>query len=170
MKAHRVLLTGATGFVGKGIMETLVIKGYSVVAAVRQSPENVPLAVQVNHIDALDGATNWRSSLEGVDCVIHSAARVHVMNESAEDPLAAFRTVNVEGTLNLARQSVAAGVKRFIFISSIKVNGEATRKGQPFTSDDLPAPADPYGMSKLEAENGLLELAGQTGLEVVIIR
>ncbi|AZD30984.1 UDP-glucose 4-epimerase [Pseudomonas chlororaphis] len=102
--------------------------------------------------------------------VIHVAARVHVMHDTLTDPLAAFREVNVEGTLNLARQAVEAGVKRFIFISSIKVNGEQTSSGAPYTADDMPAPVDPYGISKLEAEQGLLALAADTGMEVVIIR
>jgi UDP-glucose 4-epimerase len=112
----------------------------------------------------------WQASLAGVDVVIHSAARVHVMNDSESDPLAAFRKVNVDGTLNLARQAVAAGVRRFVFVSSIKVNGEATELGQPYRADDVPAPGDPYGVSKMEAEQGLRELAAQTGLEVVVIR
>jgi UDP-glucose 4-epimerase len=92
------------------------------------------------------------------------------MNDTESDPLSAFRTVNVEGTLNLARQAAAAGVQRFIFISSIKVNGEGTTPGSAFTADDEPAPADPYGVSKMEAEQGLRELAAQTSMDVVIIR
>jgi UDP-glucose 4-epimerase len=101
---------------------------------------------------------------------MHCAARVHVMAESVADPLAEFRRVNVQGTLNLARQAAAAGVRRFVFVSSIKVNGEATQLGRPFMADDAPAPLDAYGVSKMEAEQGLLETARQTGMEVVIIR
>ena len=108
--------------------------------------------------------------MAGVQIVIHAAARVHVMSESSADPLAEFRKVNVDGTLNLARQAVAAGVRRFIFVSSIKVNGEGTEPGKPYKADDAPAPVDPYGISKLEAEHGLLALAAETGMEVVIIR
>src|SRR5690606_37005531 len=102
--------------------------------------------------------------------LIHCAARVHVMNDQSADPLAAFRKTNVDGTLNLARQAAASGVKRFIFISSIKVNGEGTAFGRPYTAFDTPAPQDPYGVSKMEAEQGLREIAQQTGMEVVIIR
>ena len=105
-----------------------------------------------------------------VQGVVHSAARVHVMQERAADPLAEFRRSNVAGTLALARQAVSAGVRRFVFISSIKVHGEQTTAGRPFTAADAPAPADPYAISKLEAELALLELARETGLELVILR
>jgi nucleoside-diphosphate-sugar epimerase len=104
------------------------------------------------------------------DVLVHLAARVHVMRDTAVDALAAFRAVNVQGTLNLARQASASGVKRFVFISSVKVNGEATHKGRPFTAEDLAAPQDAYGISKMEAEQGLRQIAAETGLEVVIIR
>jgi UDP-glucose 4-epimerase len=124
--------------------------------------------------------TNWhgafisiRSSqghIETVDAVVHLAARVHVMQETTADPLAEFRRVNVQGTMNLARQAASAGVRRFVFVSSIKVNGEATQLGRPFMADDAPAPLDAYGVSKMEAEQGLREIASQTGMEVVIIR
>ena len=101
---------------------------------------------------------------------MHLAARVHVMNDKNPDPLAEFRRVNVEATANLARQAAAAGVKRFVFLSSVKVNGEFTEAGQPFTADDAPAPEDPYGVSKHEAEELLRQIAAETGMEVVIIR
>ena len=114
--------------------------------------------------------SNWLPALQGVEAVIHAAARVHVMNDRIADPLAEFRKVNVDGTLNLARQASAAGVKRFIFISSIKVNGEATSSDKPFLASDVPAPEDAYGLSKLEAEQGLMQIAAETGLEVVIVR
>lgn len=106
----------------------------------------------------------------GHGVVIHSAARVHVMDEQSADPLAEFRKMNVDGTLNLARQAAAAGVRRFIFISSIKVNGEGTVLGKPYTAMDTPSPQDPYGISKMEAEQGLRQIAQDTGMEVVIIR
>jgi nucleoside-diphosphate-sugar epimerase len=112
----------------------------------------------------------WASALKNVDCVIHLAARVHVMRDKASDPLTEFRVINVEGTLNLARQAAASGIKRFIFISSVKVNGERTPLGRPFTTEDLPAPIDPYGVSKLEAEQELRELERLSGLDVVIVR
>jgi UDP-glucose 4-epimerase len=113
---------------------------------------------------------DWSAALDGVDVVVHCAARVHVMKESAADPMTEFRRVNVAGTLNLARQAAAAGVRRFVFMSSIKVNGENTLPGRPFTADDVPAPTGHYATSKHEAEEGLRELARQTGLEVVVIR
>ena len=114
--------------------------------------------------------TKWETALLGIDVVVHCAARVHVMHDDASDPLDAYRIVNVDGTLNLARQAAQAGVRRFVFISSIKVNGEATQPGRPFTADDIPMPVDPYGVSKLEAEQGLQIIAAQTGMEVVIVR
>lgn len=168
--SHNVLLTGASGFVGRAILELLLARGHAVVAALRQEPRDLNPLVKVARFDGLDSSTDWRAILVGVDTVIHSAARVHVMKETEADPLTAFRKVNVNGTLNLARQAVEAGVKRFVFISSIKVNGEGTPKGRPYFADDVPAPGDPYGVSKMEAEAGLRALAEETGLEVVIIR
>src|SRR5690554_2902252 len=167
---NSILLTGATGFVGRAVLDRLVHDGQQVKAAVRNP--NAELAGQAGLVvvDGLDADTEWTSALEDVSAVIHSAARVHVMNENSTDPLAEFRKVNVEGTLNLARQAAAAGVKRFIFISSIKVNGEGTALDQPYTALDRPAPQDPYGVSKMEAEQRLREIAQQTGMEVVIIR
>ncbi|UVJ42785.1 SDR family oxidoreductase [Pseudomonas sp. LS1212] len=164
------LLTGATGFVGGAILKRLCQQGYPVTAVSRTPLNTQDLPAKVVRVDALDGSTAWQDSLKGVEVVIHSAARVHVMHDTEADPLAAFRKVNVEGTLNLARQAAGAGVRRFIFISSIKVNGEGTRKGQAYRADDAPAPADPYGISKKEAEEGLMALARSTSLEVVIIR
>ncbi len=119
---------------------------------------------------SLSSETDWTSALRNVDQVVHLAARVHVMNDKSSDPLAEFRRVNVEGTANLARQAAVAGVKRFVFLSSVKVNGESTEQGQPFTADNAPAPKDPYGVSKHEAELLLRQIAVETGMEVVIIR
>lgn len=121
-------------------------------------------------IDGLASDTDWSEALKNVEQVVHLAARVHVMNDKSSDPLGDFRRVNVEGTANLARQAAAAGVKRFIYMSSIKVNGEFTEVGEPFTADDLPAPEDPYGISKNEAEQSLRQITAETGMEVVIIR
>lgn len=118
----------------------------------------------------LSAETNWTVALRSADQVVHLAARVHVMNDKSTDPLAEFRRVNVEGTANLARQAAAAGVRRFVCLSSIKVNGEFTQEGHPFTADDVPAPDDPYGVSKHEAEQALRQIAADTGMEVVIIR
>jgi nucleoside-diphosphate-sugar epimerase len=165
-----VFLTGATGFVGGATLSRLVAEGHTVTAALRNASTTLEDKVRVIHVDNLDGTTPWEGSLTGVDVVIHAAARVHVMNDTETNPLAAFRRVNVEGTLNLARQAAGAGVRRFIFISSIKVNGEGTLPNTVYSPDDTPAPADPYGISKMEAEKGLRKLAAETGMEVVIIR
>jgi nucleoside-diphosphate-sugar epimerase len=121
-------------------------------------------------VGGLGASTDWRSAVRDCDAVVHTAARVHVMRESAADPLVEFRTVNVEGTLQLARQAAAAGVGRFIFLSSIKVNGEQTPLNRPFTAGDVPNPMDAYGVSKLQAEHGLRLLAAESGMEVVVIR
>ncbi len=118
----------------------------------------------------LDSVTDWTAALQNIDVVVHAAARVHVMDDVVTDPLEEYRRVNVAGTLNLARQAVAAGAKRFIFISSIKVNGEGTTLGKPYRADDLSKPVDPYGISKMEAEQGLQQIAMETGMEVVSIR
>jgi nucleoside-diphosphate-sugar epimerase len=121
-------------------------------------------------IGSLSSKTDWTVVLKNVDQVVHLAARVHVMNDKCSDPLAEFRRVNVEGTVALARQAAAAGVSRFVVLSSIKVNGELTEQRQPFTPDHVPAPEDPYGISKHETEKLLREIAAETGMEVVIIR
>jgi nucleoside-diphosphate-sugar epimerase len=121
-------------------------------------------------VGEIDGTTDWTLALQQCTVVVHLAARVHIMNETVADPLAAYRRTNVEGTMALARQAAAAGVRRVIFISTVKVNGESSPPGQPFRADDVPAPQDPYGRSKMEAEQGLRQLAAQTGLQVVIIR
>jgi nucleoside-diphosphate-sugar epimerase len=164
----KILATGANGFVGRALCTESIRQGLTVLAALREESalENCTPVV----IGAIDNATNWSTALSGVDIVVHLAARVHMMNDTAVDPLAEFRQVNVEGTLNLAKQAIKAGVKRFIFVSSIKVNGEQMPFGQPFTALDTPSPQDAYGISKYEAEQGLLTLAKETGLEVVIIR
>lgn len=167
---NRVLVTGATGFVGHALALNLIHREFSVVASVRRISTELPAETCQEVVGELGANTDWSSALSAIDVVIHTAARVHVMNDSSVDPLAEFRKVNLEGTMALARQAVQAGVKRFIFISSIKVNGEETIPGKPFTADDLPAPVDPYGISKAETEQALLALAASTGLEVVIIR
>jgi nucleoside-diphosphate-sugar epimerase len=159
-----IVVTGATGFVGKALCEELDI---------RQIPYRPTSRSQRDgfHVSgAIDGNTDWTTALAGTTTVIHLAARVHVMNEISIDPLAAFRAANVDATLNLARQAAASGVRRFIFLSSIKVNGESTLPGKPFTASDNPRPGDPYGQSKWEAEQALFELGKQSGMEIVVIR
>lgn len=165
----KILLTGASGFVGGQLSEVLVSKGVSVTAIVRNKSAALRGDLEQVIVPSLDANTSW-GCLVGQDVIIHSAARVHVMDDKASDPLWAFRQVNTEGTLTLARQAAQVGVKRFIFISSIKVNGEGTSLGQRYTAFDAPAPQDPYGFSKHEAEQGLKLLAAETGMEVVIIR
>ncbi len=121
-------------------------------------------------VGVIDGTTDWSVAVQGASTVVHLAARVHVMNDLSDNPLTEFRRVNVEGALNLARQAAAANVKRFVFISSIKVNGESTQPGRVFTEADVPNPQDAYAQSKHEAEQGLRQIAADTGMEVVIIR
>jgi nucleoside-diphosphate-sugar epimerase len=160
----KALVTGANGFVGSAVCAALRARGDRVVGAVRKDAIEGHIAV-----GNLDGNTDWRAALEGCAVVVHCAARVHVMADADSDPLRAYREVNVDGSVNLARQAAAAGVRRMVFVSSIKVNGEATR-GIPYRASDVPAPVDPYGVSKLEAEQALLALGRETGMEIVIVR
>lgn len=164
------MLTGATGFVGGAVAKKLVMEDRYALTVVSRRATDLKGYDKVHVVPNIDSSTDWAGALGCCDVVVHSAARVHVMNEDAGDPLNAFREVNVGGTLAFARQAVAAGVKRFIFISSIKVNGESSPAHQPFKADDLPAPEDAYGISKMEAESALLELAAHSKMEVVIIR
>ncbi|MDO9050010.1 MAG: SDR family oxidoreductase [Methylotenera sp.] len=165
----KVLITGVTGFVGKELCAELLSQGHEILVAVRTKVVAIK-NVEMTMVGEINRGTDWSSALRDVDVVIHLAARVHVMHDTVVDPLAEFRKVNVDGTLNLAHQAAKAGVKRFIFISSIKVNGEHTEADKPFKESDVANPQDAYGVSKFEAEQGLLQIAQQTGLEVVIIR
>ncbi|NHH89286.1 SDR family oxidoreductase [Pseudoalteromonas sp. MB47] len=160
----KLLITGYSGFVGNSLCEKMCNTHQLHLLGRKDSDCGVVFK------SSIDKDSNFSESLTGVDCVIHSAARVHVMNDDSVDPLAEFKAVNTHGTLNLAKQAVQAGVKRFIFVSSIKVNGESTTGRLPFDATDHPVPEDPYGISKVEAEQQLLELGEKTGMEIVIIR
>jgi nucleoside-diphosphate-sugar epimerase len=165
-----LLVTGASGFVGRALVKRLTADNNSVVVAVRRTDIEIPSGVKPIQVGDLLPVTDWGLSLRGVSSLVHCAARVHLFNDKSSSPLAEFRRVNVDSTANLARQAAAAGIRRFIFLSSIKVNGESTKDRPPFTADDLPAPVDPYGVSKYEAEEVLRQIAADTGMEVVIIR
>lgn len=165
----RVLVTGASGFVGQLLCEEMLRQKLQIVASVN-SRCSFPFGVDLVAVGAISGKTNWTDTLHDVNAVIHLAARVHVMHDADIDPLAKFRAVNVDGTLNLARQAAEAGVRRFIFLSSIKVNGEQTLPGKQFTEIDKAAPQDAYAISKWEAEQGLLEIAQKSRMEMVVIR
>lgn len=170
MPAGCILVTGASGFVGQALCAELLRHGYFVRGAVRQDEGRAALQKGCAPVvvGAINAATDWVAALDGCDVVVHLAARVHVMDDKAVDPLAEFRETNTEGTLNLVRQAAQAGVKRFVFISSIKVNGEG--RDAAYLETDTPAPADAYAISKWEAEQGLQQIAADTGLEVVVLR
>jgi UDP-glucose 4-epimerase len=168
MKGLQVLVTGATGLVGEAVVFRLLLdKRYTPVAAVRATTRLSGLC-RIVPFD-LELPTGM-PELRGIDVIVHCAARVHVMNEKGADGLAAFRKINVEGTVRLARRAAECGVKRFIFISSIKVNGEGTPRNKTFKATDLPAPIDAYGISKREAEDALRQVCEETGMELVVIR
>ncbi|HIC8797875.1 SDR family oxidoreductase [Aeromonas veronii] len=165
----KVLLTGATGFVGSTLLARL--KKQSEIQVVVTTRKDTPETdVNTIFVGDVDGTTDFSVALRDTDTVIHCAARAHIMSDDVPDPLSEYRRVNVAGTLNLAQQAVKYGVKRFIFISSIKVNGESTTSKPKFTAFDIPAPLDAYGQSKMEAEQALFELSRETSMEVVIIR
>ena len=167
---QHVLVTGGRGFVGMALATRALSKGFAVRISSRQKLITPRSRLEFYQVGDLSPTTDWFAALQGVDAVVHCAGRAHVMKDTAVDPLAIFRTINLEGALNLARQAAAAGVHRFVFVSSIKVNGESTLPGKPFTADDKPAPLDDYGVSKMEAEQGLRQLSTDTGMEVAIIR
>ncbi len=166
----KVAITGANGFVGSRLVADFAARGDRVRAAARR--DQVALPEGARHVDSpdLDSDANWYPVVDGMDVVVHCAARVHVMHDTAADPLDLFRRVNVAGTATLARQAGEAGVRRFILISSIKVNGEQSALGRPFRADDAPAPADPYAIAKAEAEAIVQEIGLVFGMETVIIR
>ena len=167
MKA--VLITGANGFIGSVLCSRLVAEKWNVSGTVR-SAENYSSVQGVKSviIGDIDTATDWNAALQGIDTVVHLAARVHVMKDSSAEPLQAYREVNVYGTERLALQAADAGVNRFIYLSTVKVNGEENRKA--YTESDRPSPMDSYGISKMEAELKLRKIAAETGMAVVILR
>jgi nucleoside-diphosphate-sugar epimerase len=166
-----IAVTGASGFIGRAFCAALLVNGFSVRAAVRYFG-SLPLTdgLQEVEIGEADGETDWSSTLVDVNCVFHCMAHTYMTCKHGAGALAAYRKVNVESTLRLARQAASAGVQRFVFLSSIKVNGEITLSGQAFTEKNVLAPKDDYALSKAEAEQALFDLARQTGMEVVVIR
>lgn len=165
------LVTGAGGFVGRALVRRLVADPTAQVCASGRL-DSSPLAAGLLRAVATEIGpdTDWQGDLQGVEVVVHLAARVHVTQETAIDPMAEYQRVNVHGTMNLARQAAQAGVRRLVFVSSIKVNGESTEPAMPFRADDEPAPQDCYGRSKLQAEDGLRALARTCAMEVVVVR
>jgi UDP-glucose 4-epimerase len=163
----RVLVSGASGFIGRALVPAAATD-HAIVAAVRRPGSSVGAEEEVT-VGHVDGDTDWAQALDGVQAVIHLAARVHVLRETASDPLAAFRVVNVDGTRNLAEQAARAGVATFVFLSSIGVNGQRT-VNRPFSLADEPAPENPYSISKHEAESALVRIAAETGMKAVCMR
>jgi len=168
----RILVTGASGFVGQALCRRLIADGHTVAASVRstESASALPSGIAASFTHLLSPETDWSQALYGVDVVVHLAARVHVMHDTAEDPLSEFRHVNVEGTRRLADSALASGVKRFVFLSTIGVNGNGTAPGKPFIEQDEPAPHNDYSRSKLEAEEMLRKLTAGSAMELVILR
>jgi UDP-glucose 4-epimerase len=159
-----VLVTGAAGFVGTHLMKELRLRGIPTIGVSRTQSEDLTL------IPSYNSEVNWGAHLQGVDAVIHLAARVHVMKEIHNNPLREFQKANVDATIHLARAAARSGVRRFVFVSTIKVNGENTELGRPFTADAQPNPQGPYALSKADAESALRRIGLETGMEVAIIR
>jgi len=167
----KILITGATGFVGRALFKNLKLKKkYLIHLTTRTNQEELFEGGKVFKIGEIDSNTNWNDAFDGVDCIVHCAARAHTTENKQTDSLNAYRRINVDGTRNLAKQAAGIGIKRFIFLSSIKVNGEETIATKSFKYNDISQPEDAYGITKWEAEQALLEISKQTGLEVVIIR
>lgn len=166
----KLLLTGSSGFVGSALLPAMLAAGYEVVCAWRQIPSKCPTLVQSFSYPGLEFPVDWTPALEGVSVVVHAAALAHVLPGDQCNALHVFRRVNITGTLQLAQQAAAAGVSRFVFISSIKAMGEGRSQRRPYQADEELLPRDPYGLSKMEAERGLQKIAAETGMELVIIR
>lgn len=164
---HRILVTGASGFVGRALCTMLQQTGRHCVAALRATAPDITVEQQL--VGNIGPDTDWRPALKDVDCVLHLAARTHVLDDRSADPFTQYRRINVQGTIQLAQQAATAGVRRLVFLSSVKVNGEATAS-KPYTEDDAPMPQDAYGITKHEAEQALHRIGGETGIEIVILR
>lgn len=159
-------MTGAAGFVGSALITRLAASGaHTLRAVIRRESSAIPTSID-RYVQDVGPASNWLPALSAVETVVHLAARVHVMHDALSDPLSEYRRVNTDGTLRLARQAAAVGVRRFVFLSSLKVNGESGL----FRESDALAPADAYGRSKQEAEAGLHQIAAETAMDVVVIR
>jgi nucleoside-diphosphate-sugar epimerase len=167
---NSVLITGSGGFIGRALCTRMLAEGWQVRGTVKSESDSnrLPEGIEAVSIGSIDSDTKWDDALRGIDKVVHLAARVHVMDDTAANPLEAFRKVNVAGTKQLAQSAVSAGVRRFVFMSSIKVNGEG--RATAYTENDEETPEDPYGTSKWEAEQELCKISRMTGLETVILR
>jgi len=167
----KILVTGSNGFIGSSLAVKLNSIGHIVRGAVRERSDlpDAGMAYDRISVGSIDSSTDWTMALHGIDSVVHLAARVHVMTETSSDPLSAFYKVNLDGTVRLAEQAVESGVRRFVYVSTIKVNGEKTDK-HSFVADDEPKPLDPYSLSKAEAERQLLKITADSNMEVVIVR
>jgi len=168
---RQILITGSTGFIGIALIARLAEENFNIRAIVRNNKATTfNEEVKVINVGELTTSINWKQALEGVDVVIHLASRVHIMNDQAADPTAEYQRINVDASLNLARQAADLGVKRFIYLSSIKVHGEFTELSRPFVADDMLFPQSSYAISKYQSELGLRELSIESEMEIVIIR
>jgi nucleoside-diphosphate-sugar epimerase len=168
--SQRLLVTGGSGFVGKALVESALKRGMMVNVSSRQGPNSIHPNMKHFFTNNIDLTTDWKQELNNVEYVVHCAGRAHVIYDKESDPLALFRKVNVDGTLNLARQAAESGIKRFIFISSVGVNGAKTTNNSSFKESDDPQPHNAYAISKWEAEKGLFDISDKTGMEIVVIR
>ncbi|MDC3200251.1 SDR family oxidoreductase [Porticoccaceae bacterium] len=167
----KVLVTGATGFIGSALIDVLITSpDYDVVGMIRSKESYVKNPEVEYRLGEIGSSVREPINLNDIDVIVHTAGRAHIMHDRHQNPVEEFRRVNTSGTINLARLAVDSGVKRFVFLSSIKVNGESTDLGIPFSIDSIEDPRDAYGVSKYEAERGLRDISRDTGLEVTIIR
>lgn len=167
---NSVLITGSCGFIGRELCIKILDDGRRAkgTVSIESDVSRLPVGVDAVLIASIDSDTNWDNILAGIDAIVHLAARVHVTDDAFSDPLAEYRKVNVEGTERLAVAAVNAGVKRFVYISSVKVNGEGG--SYSYTENDKEAPEDPYALSKWEAEQALYEIADKTEMDLVVLR